>query len=392
MNTFLAILAPFIAFAVIGVAAWVAVFVTDAIRRYDYRKFEDKSAPVLAEQLPLPEVNASAAEARRKSLAPLLAKVHQRASAAQTTYHSAVISSAACLVVAFLALASTTLTLRLEGDFRSVQLFLNCVDVIALLSVLGLFFYGRSVNRPWIAARASAELLRQYQYLAVVFPGAISVSSDDDLNAQFTNEARRIENTVESGSITNIVTRIESFWLKRKGSFVSRALTDADLSSDALLVYLDKRVRRQLGWFTDSQERLEYIAERRNIVLLVLYVVTAALAMIKLALFLCGSNQHDYLLPALLIVTGMSAAMTAYYVNQNSRSLIHRYYTQQRFIKTWLDAFNNTWNFAGLPLQAFSADEKETIRAEILKFEGLMIEELIDWTHITSYDAIELAP
>ena len=90
----------------------------------------------------------------------------------------------------------------------------------------------------------------------------------------------------------------------------------------------------------NSKGRLEYIAERRNKVLLVLYVLMAALAAIKLFLLLYGGNWHHYLLPFLLVVTGMSAAMTAYYINQNARSLIHRYNTHQRFITRWLVAFN----------------------------------------------------
>lgn len=32
------------------------------------------------------------------------------------------------------------------------------------------------------------------------------------------------------------------------------------------------------------------------------------------------------------------------------------------------------------------------MRTQILRFEELMIEELIDWAHITRHDAIELAP
>lgn len=90
----------------------------------------------------------------------------------------------------------------------------------------------------------------------------------------------------------------------------------------------------------NSKGRLEYIAERRNKVLLVLYVLMAALAAIKLFLLLYGGNWHHYLLPFLLVVTGMSAAMTAYYINQNARSLIHRYNTHQQFITRWLVAFN----------------------------------------------------
>jgi hypothetical protein len=392
MTALWAIPVPLIAMAIIAIAACAAVVLTNTIRRHDYHLFEDKSAPILAEQFPLPQPGSLIAEARRKSLSPIIGKVHQQASAAQTVYHNAVVCSAACLVVAFLAMAAATLALRFGSDRWPVQFLLNCVDVIAIIAVLGLFFYGRSVNRPWIASRAAAEFLRQYQYFAVVLPNAFSALSDDDLNAQFAIEARRIENTVERGSVTTIVARVKDFWSTRRARLSGSALTEADLNGDALLVYLDKRVRRQLGWFTDSQERLEYISERRIGILLFLYGLTFVLALAKLLLFLCGGGQHDYMLPPLLVVTGCSAAMTAYYINQNSRSLIHRYYTQQRFIKAWLEAFNTTWTLTGLATKSFSVDEKTAIRAEILKFEDLMIEELIDWIHITSHDAIELAP
>lgn len=363
MTVFWVILVPFIAVAIIGVGAWTAVLLTKGIRHHHYRLFEEKSAPILAEQFPLPKAGSPAVEARRKSLSPMIDEVHEQASAAQTAYYSAVVCSAASLVVAFLALAFTTLTLRLGYDWWPAQFLLNCIDVAAIIAVLGLFFYGRSANRPWIASRATAELLRQYQYLAVILPNALSASSDDELKTQFSIEARRIENTVARGPITTIVARVEDSWSKRRAQLADSALAEADLNGDALLVYLDKRVRRQLGWFTNSQERLEYISHRRTGVLLVLYGFTTALAVIKLLLFLCGGGQHDYVLPVLLVITGLSAAMTAYYINQNSRSLTHRYYTQQRFIKAWLGAFNKTWNFAGLPSKAFGVDEKMAIRA-----------------------------
>jgi hypothetical protein len=79
LGAFWAIVAPFIAVAIIGVTAWAAVILTNAIRRYDYGLFEDKSAPILAEQFPLPEAAASVAEARRKSASALIGKVHQEA-------------------------------------------------------------------------------------------------------------------------------------------------------------------------------------------------------------------------------------------------------------------------------------------------------------------------
>lgn len=392
MTAFWAILVPFIAIAVIGAAGWLAIVLTNAIRRRDYGLFEDRSAPILAEQFPLPEASSSVAEARRKSLSTIIDKSHRQASAAQTVYHNAVVCSAACLVVAFLALASTTFTLRFGYDWWPAQFLLNCIDVTAIIAVLGLFFYGRSVNGRWIASRSTAEFLRQYQYLAVILPSAPFGPSDGDLTAQFANEARQVRNAVEQGPTANLASRVADFWSTRRARIIGSVPADADLSGDALLVYLDKRVRRQLGWFTDSQERLEYISERRTRVLLILYGLTFVLALAKLLLFLNGGGQHDYMLPPVVVITGLSVAMTAYYINQNSRSLVHRYYTQRRFIQTWLETFNKTWNFAGLPAKVFAIDEKTAIRAEILKFEDLMIEELIDWIHITSHDAIELAP
>lgn len=39
-----------------------------------------------------------------------------------------------------------------------------------------------------------------------------------------------------------------------------------------------------------------------------------------------------------------------------------------------------------------SSARKGDARRAILQFENLMIEELIDWVHISSHDMIELAP
>jgi hypothetical protein len=84
--------------------------------------------------------------------------------------------------------------------------------------------------------------------------------------------------------------------------------------------------------------------------------------------------------------------MTAYYINQNARSLIHRYYTQERRIESWLVEFNRRWSFDRLQAQPLDETGKAAVRAHILNFEGLMIEELVDWVHITTHDAIELGP
>jgi hypothetical protein len=395
MGMSLGILAPFIAFVITIAAMQAAVVLTGAIRERDYSYFEDASKESIARQFPLPAVDASTAEARRKSLSPFLDKSHKHASVAQTKYYNAVVRSAGCLVLAFLSLAFGTL--RPEDwpawlDWPFLELVLNWIDVIAILFVLILFLYGRRACRPWIAGRAGAELIRQYQFLSLVFPSAISLRPDDDLKTTFDIEVGLIAASVQNGSLTDIATRIERFWSTRRASIESRSLTDADLTADGLVVYLERRARRQLGWFADSKGRLEHIAERRNIVLLSLYYITAGLAVIRHVLFLRGEHSQAYLEPLLLIATGMSAAMTAHYINLNSRSLIHRYSAQQRFITSWLATFNKRWKFVNLPSLNIDNPAKNDMRAQILRFEDLMIEELIDWIHITSHDAIELAP
>jgi hypothetical protein len=221
------ILAPCIAFAVTVAAMQAAVVMTAAMRRRDYRRFEDKGAPSIAEQFRLPTIDPAAAEARRKSLSPFVNKGAQGAIAAQTTYHNAVVRSAGCLVLAFIALAIGGL--RPEDwparlDWPAVELLLSWIDVLAVISVLVLFFYGRRTSRPWIVARAGAELLRQYQFLDMVFPNAITPVPVGDLKAQFNTEADRVAAQVQGGDIADIVTRIEAFWSERKASIASAPL------------------------------------------------------------------------------------------------------------------------------------------------------------------------
>ncbi len=390
-------MAPLIAMVVTLVGMEAAVVLTGAIRSHDYRLFEDKSSESLAKQFPIPTIDRSAAEERRRSLSPFLYRAHRAANAAQTRYHNAVVRSAGCLALAFSALSLGTFLAELWPakaplDWPSLELVLSWLEVIALLLVLVLFLHGHLTRRSWIVGRVGTELLRQYQILGMVLPNAISTAPAGDLKAQFDSEADLVKKCVQDGPIKDIVSRIEAFWKIRRATIETQTLTDADLTIDALLVYLLSRARRQLGWFTNSKERLEHIAERRTIVLVSLYCVAVGVAVLKHVLFLHEDQMPAYLVPPLLIATGMSAAMTAYYINQNSRSLIHRYNTQQRIVGRWLVDFEGRWNFTALALASINRSTRNDIRAQILLFEDLMIEELIDWVHITSRDAIELAP
>ena len=397
MNVPWGILAPLIAVVITFAAMQGAVALTDAIRRRDYRRFEDQNESAVALRFPLPTISPSAADQQRKTLSPFWDIAHKAAGSAQTTYHNAVVRSAGCLVLAFLTLAfgalpPTDWPASARLDVASLELVLSWIEAIAILSMLVLFIYGRVTCRPWIASRTGAELLRQYQILSVVLPGAFGAAPIGDFKGRFDREARLIASNVQAGPGSAIAERIDRFWLDRKASIENHALGETDLTADALLVYLQRRARRQLAWFADSKARLEHISGRRNAILTTLYCLAGGVALVKHGWLLSTGHSPAVLLPLLLIVTGLSAATTAYYINQNSRSLIHRYHTQERSIAHWLTTFDQRWNFSSLPMAALDLVAKTEIRRHILQFEDLMIDELIDWIHITSYDAIELAP
>jgi hypothetical protein len=393
MSAHWGLLAPLAAIAITLTAMQVAVLLTNAIRRYDYGVFEDQSRADLATEFPLPlgEDN-SPAEERRRSLGRLLNESHQSANQAQTTYHNAVVRSAGCLVLAFLALATGAFhpeewDAKAPAYWVSLELLMSWLEIIAFIFVLVLFRRGEKTRRPWIVARVRTELLRQYQILSTMFPAAMPTAFAGDLKKEFEAEADLIAECVEKGPIEKIVIRLQDFWRTRKESIISHDLTGIDLTKDALLVYLKKRALRQLGWFTDSKARLEHFSNRRARILFCLYWISVALALTKHTLFMINGHSSPYLLPLLLIVAGMSAAMTAYYISQNSRSLIHRYNAQERSARRWLEEFKRRWGFTDL--QAIEK-AKSDVRLEILRFEDLMVDELSDWLHITSHDAIEL--
>jgi hypothetical protein len=87
----------------------------------------------------------------------------------------------------------------------------------------------------------------------------------------------------------------------------------------------------------------------------------------------------------LLTMTILSTAATALYLSRNDRSLFHRYSTQERRIRGWLAEFVKCFQPG-----AMRPEEIVAVQRELLKFEDLMIDEMIDWVHISSHDTFEL--
>ena len=376
-------------------------------RAQQFSVYSGRSREKIVARLSLPAAMPSKASQRLKSISDLLLPIHQAAITAQSAYQLAVVRATSSLIVAFCALVLSTTPLR---QFEEAELLLAWLDAIAIGLVIFHFRRSRSANKRWIKSRVKAELLRQYGFIGLVFPSVVLSGHRHDLTSQFEAESRLVTAQVlKSPSLIDISTRIEDFWAARRSSIEKSSFSDLGVSRETLLLYLNRRPLRQLVWFTDAEERLEGHAHRRANRLARLYLIALGLAASKLALVLNGVQAQlapdvsilswqgitVFLLaalpPLLLIVTGLSAAMTAYYLNQNSRSLIHRYDMQRRRIAKWFEDLNVPWATADDQPISADAKGKEKIRNLILSFEDLMIEELIDWTHISTHDVLEIA-
>ena len=224
------ILSPTIALAITVAAMQSFVFVAHKIREHDYRRFEDDSELRLLERFPIPKASELTAEERLKSISPVFDEAHRKADLAQTTYYNAVVRSAGCLVLAFVALALGTL--RPEDwpdrvEWPHIEWLLSWVDVIAILFVLVLFYQGRQASQPWIAARTSAELLRQNNFLNMVFPNVSSTEPTADPKTHFDAEFERVFVGLRYDQTIDIAPRIEQFWSKRRMPIQSYALSGA---------------------------------------------------------------------------------------------------------------------------------------------------------------------
>jgi hypothetical protein len=93
----------------------------------------------------------------------------------------------------------------------------------------------------------------------------------------------------------------------------------------------------------------------------------------------------DWITMGLLGVLVLSTALTSLYLSRNDRSLLHRYHSQERRIRLWLRDFQALYSAGGV-----SSQNQNSITRSILAFEELMIDEHLDWIHITSRDVIAI--
>ena len=90
-----------------------------------------------------------------------------------------------------------------------------------------------------------------------------------------------------------------------------------------------------------------------------------------------------------LCITTASVVITSIYLSRNDRSIFHRYAEQERHVTNWIDGFLSALR-SSFETSSASKHPNVDIAGEVLRFENIMIEEHMDWVHISSGDVLEL--
>jgi hypothetical protein len=372
------------------------------------------SRATIAREFELPEADPDAA-----TIGPLLDALHRpvndlhkKANAYQRAYHNRAARCVICLAVALIMLG---LSLTVYADSKAFKAYASAIDVFALLITFQQWLSALGANQRWVATRTKTELLRQWAFLTTL----LNWNKPEDAIAMapgmFERKERDIEDNVVQDRLriwwrrllglfgkkrfpaTKIEERMAAYWSSSRDEH-ARKLAGLKLPPGDLALYIYRRPIRQLAWFRLAQVRLHQQAKHRERWLATCYTVSVVLALIKLAMVyqqeigarfpmiadLLGALSINAVSMALLAMTVLSTAATALYLSRNDRSLLHRYAAQERAVEGWLK------EFCGAPKES-AAGEVDRLEERLLDFEALMVDEMIDWLHISAHDTLELA-
>lgn len=363
----------------------------NALRRAYYKRFTRLSPPGIPTYRVLGLHLSKKEEQARAAVAELVSESHDDAMRLQNAYHLLMATAASALLVAFVSMAAE-LTLG-DSSVSQVQCA-GVLDVTCLLVTLICFLKSASLSDAWIVARARAELLRQWYLIDELLLGG---TSKGDLTTRFFQiEARtRALTTQDTPQLTE---KVEDFWQSRRIE-ICAAVSTVSLSASRIGSYLARRPLRQMRWFYAARCRLEHQTRVRTTSLSWLFGVTLLLSIAKLLLAFHMIELHwisiaERLLSfAVLFSIGASSALTALYLGQNTRSLVHRYAIQERHIRDWLTNLSSQLKMFDQEVDDVTLNKfKMQFVESVIEFEDLMIGELNDWIEITTHDVFELAP
>jgi hypothetical protein len=416
------------------------------IRETD-RRHTDRKA--IAAEWGVPDVAASdvSISVRSDQLGRHLNVLHEEANGLQSCYHRQVARCVCCLGLALLMLG---LSLTVFRNHKEFERYASAVELVAFGVALWQWCAARVANHRWVAARTKVELLRQWTFLSAMFERAAAVEPDS-AKRDFEAKAVEIDARVVTGpprgcwqwlravaQVRNergdtIESRLWKYWHNARAYYLANS-TGSVLGLSDFHFYMRRRPIRQLAWFRVAQLRVQRAASHRDATMAGLFAVSIALAAFKLILVGHGAADNvepvstpsgDWAIDAvslgLLLATALSAALTTLYLSRNDRSLLHRYAAQERRIEDWLYGVLNKsegpdggrvapassalgesdgrkfhrepdpMRISAHASEMTQAPANHRLHEQVLEFEALMIDELIDWIHISTHDALELA-
>jgi hypothetical protein len=424
------------------VAAIVLVAAAEALARtivrLRARRFETEERGdlatdrgLIADDFGIPEVSPSETTTFRRldDLEQPLDARHEEANLVQGLYHTRVARCVSCLG---LALAILGLSLTVFHGSAWFEEFAAAAEVVALGLALYHWWSARNANGLWVATRTKVEFLRQWTFLQAFLAtggadGAGQASREAAAKAAEIDEAllsapshgwwqwiaRLLRPPGASHLSKTLEERVQGHWDKVRAAYAAMPAAAGEVARADLHLYLRRRPVRQLAWFGLAHKRLHRSSRLREDLMARLFLLSAGLAVGKLALVAwhgwgrssggavqaaSGGGGVSFVdLPtaislvalALLAATTVSAAAASIYLSRNDRSLMHRYAFQQRRIRSWLKRVAGGQSAGS---SAAGSVPWSRFRDDVLEFEDIMVEELIDWIHISAHDALELAP
>lgn len=302
---------------------------------------------------------------------------HYAAVRLQDEFHFIVGTALTALAVAFVSMSFALTIGRNDNDVLRVVAIL---DVTCLVIALCCTLRGRLLIRQWRLVRCLAELMRQWHFIDVV----LGLSTDTgDITSQYEKRRELVRDVLRRNS-ADLTKAINEYWRNFSAEISARQIADSEMST-RLSLYFRSRVQRQVRWFAASCRRLTHQFKIRRALVETAYYCVLFLAVLKALLMfeVVQYGDKQYVTFALLCCVGFASMITALFVNQNSRSLSHRYETQL------VEMDRICASFSAIKLDCV---KKQAWLPLVIKFEGSMVDELSDWLRITHADELELSP
>ena len=352
-------------------------------RALHYRKFEPYKDPRLEGLISL-LTRAQELTFQTSSLTPETQIDHQVANNLQSRYHFVLAYAVSALMIGFIGL---TFAVTLGRESHSFVMFSAFLDVFCFLLVAASFFICVRINRQWVASRIIAEFGRQRDTLRQLWARSVKTIAPPPRSV---SESERFQKAIREA--VEFIPVIRAEW-KSDRERLADSIEPSSLCSDSIARYLRQRVIRQANWYYASRHRIYRQGVIKELMLKLFFGVVLLLSVLKSLIIttddLAVIHKWKYFLYFFIFLfLSLSTWLTALFVGQNSKSLMHRYDEQSQRIHAWLNTHVSDLDAPIVLLEAMPTLSVEAV----LEFEDLIIDELISWVAITERDMIELSP